>query len=466
MATADSILDVIAGWSGRQRWFGGKSSTPRLSLVGLLELLSDPDKRIVTYLVRDEGEHAEVLYQVPVVYRREPLPSLHHAALGILRDENGQVWHLYDGPHDPDFAELLLTLITTSSPINGENASARGVAFTDLHCRVVNSRVLDGEQSNSSIIYSVESTGEDGNPREHQLICKVFRVLHHGDNPDVVLQSALFAAGSSSVPESVGCLEGEWPDDSAPGERARGHLAFAQEFLAGAADAWRLALTFASEGKDFTGEARAMGVATADIHSTLAEAMSTSEASRLDIERTSADWLGRMVAALTEVPELGVCRDAIVALFARATSVPWPRLQRIHGDLHLGQVLHLPDGTWAIIDFEGEPLRPLAERSHLDVPLRDVAGMLRSFSYVAGALPDAPGVLEWAGACRSAFLDGYSERADLDVRVNPVLLDAFELDKALYETVYEARNRPSWLSVPVAAVRRLADKASRSSLQG
>jgi 1,4-alpha-glucan branching enzyme len=138
-------------------------------------------------------------------------------------------------------------------------------------------------------------------------------------------------------------------------------------------------------------------------------------------------------------------------------------LQQVHGDYHLGQVLHAPERGWVLLDFEGEPLRPLAERLEPDLALRDVAGMLRSFDYAAGhaslGLPeDDPAVLaaqRWALQAREAFLAGYAERSGHDLDRDAALLRALELDKALYEVVYETRNRPDWVPNPVRAVRRL-----------
>lgn len=107
-----------------------------------------------------------------------------------------------------------------------------------------------------------------------------------------------------------------------------------------------------------------------------------------------------------------------------------------------------------MIDFEGEPARPLAERRMPQPIERDVAGMLRSFDYAAhSAESPAP---DWAAACRAAYCTGYAEVSGVDPRTDPVLLRAFETDKAVYEVVYEARHRPDWLPVPLSAVRRLA----------
>jgi predicted trehalose synthase len=183
----------------------------------------------------------------------------------------------------------------------------------------------------------------------------------------------------------------------------------------------------------------------------------------------------RCSQTLREVPVLAKHQGAIEAVFTRAESAVWPRLQRIHGDFHLGQVLDVQGRGWVLLDFEGEPLRTLRERTRPDVPLRDVAGMLRSFSYVAGAMTattaappgsagdpsitsttdPVPTISEWATACRVAFLGGYAQRSGLKLAEQSALLDAFELDKALYEAVYESRNRPAWLPIPLAAVERL-----------
>ncbi|HEU5000983.1 MAG TPA: hypothetical protein VFT68_18750, partial [Lapillicoccus sp.] len=115
------------------------------------------------------------------------------------------------------------------------------------------------------------------------------------------------------------------------------------------------------------------------------------------------------------------------------------------------------------VDFEGEPLRPLHERVRPDLALRDVAGMLRSFDYVGGSVelsePDRS-AREWVAATRAAFLEGYTEVTHLDATEVAPVLRALELDKALYEVIYEVRNRPSWLGIPTAAVERLVSDTS------
>ena len=451
MAAQLTIVQALVEWVGAQRWFLG-GGMPRLTLDSSVSLHEDTDIRVMILIVSDGVGAAAVRYQVPVVLRRKRREDSDLGFINVITDDAHNSWFFYDGPEDPAFTSRLLDLLIIGGEFHSDDArvfAARGSAPTGGS---LTSRVLHGEQSNTSIVYS----SDEGCP---PIICKIFRMLHHGENPDVVVQSALFAAGSASVPTIVGSVSGEWPDGSQPTGRAHGHLAFAQRFLEGATDGWTCALDAAFDSVDFSEHARQMGVATADVHATLATVMPSHVANEENIAHTVSAWQRRLDAAITEVSELETVRNSIEALYSRAEAASWPRLQRIHGDLHLGQVLRDLQGAWTIIDFEGEPMRPLEERSRPDLPLRDVAGMLRSFDYVSGSQPQSEGIVEWARSCRQAFIDGYCARSGTDVRLNSDLLTALEMDKALYEVVYEARNRPAWLTIPVAAVRRLARSA-------
>jgi len=406
---------VLEGWIAHQRWYTAKGSSPRLRTVAR----SDG-----TRLVLDDAPTGPVLYQVPVT----------SAADGSLRDATT----------DPVWVASL------AARIDADPDSLRPIGT------VTSSRVLSGEQSNTSVICDTDS-GD-------QVIVKVFRVLHHGDNPDVTTQLALSAAGSTRVPRVSGALRGSWPDPGRPDGTATGHLAFAQEFLPGLEDAWRVALRDARQGTSFTTGADRLGEALADVHRTLARALPTEPADDARRSAAVATMHARLDAAAAEAPAIAERVDAVRAVYDRAAAVAWPDLQRIHGDLHLGQVLAAPEPRgWVFLDFEGEPLRPLTERSLPDVTLRDVAGMLRSFDYVAGALAqDAEPVDagEWALAARSAFVDGYERGTGAELGAHRELLDAFELDKAVYEVVYETRNRPGWVGIPLAAVTRLATRSA------
>ncbi|MCU1579675.1 MAG: phosphotransferase [Rhodoglobus sp.] len=451
--------ELIAAWISLQRWYANKGALPQLEEIGSWQLAAEePGVEIVTHLFIDHTLGKPALYQVPLAYRARRLAD-DRSLVGVI---DGRF--AYDGPHDPAYTSALLALITGELEVNGDRTWVLGNHAgepTPVARRV--SRVLTGEQSNTSIVFEPESG--IGAP----IICKVFRTLHDGDNPDVELQSALAAAGSDAVPRPVGDVLAEWNDRGQPSGRARGHLAFAQEFLPGAEDAWVVACAAAALGTDFSAEAYALGVATAGVHATLAATMATRETTQHDIDAVIALMHGRLATAIGEVPALAHHAAALEAVFATAATVSWPAQQRIHGDLHLGQVLSVPARGWVLVDFEGEPLRPMRERSRLDSPIRDVAGMLRSFDYVAGSLSvagaagsdyDAERAHSWAARARAAFERGYSEASGCDLAENRALVDAFEIDKALYETVYEARNRPGWLRIPVAAIERLSARSA------
>ena len=460
------VPDYLEAWMTRQRWYAGKSRTPKLEVIGGFGL-ADPSGTAVirVYLVLDHARHP-ALYQVPLTERSEPLPNAESALVASFDVETGHRY-IYDGPHDPAFAEALLRLVLdggeaheTDGPAGGNSGGplvARGHhAAYSAPVQFLSSRVLAGEQSNSSIIFQTATV--DGTPST-PIICKLFRALHNGDNPDVTLTEALGAAGSTVAPRSIGHVTGLWTDSGMPDGIASGHLAF----LPGVEDAWRVAVRAAEVAEDFTDRARALGVTTAEMHEALHSALPSRATTPSDIATTVASMRYRFELAAAEVPELAEYRPALEAIYRESAASPWPALQRIHGDFHLGQVLAVPGRGWVVLDFEGEPMRPMSERSLPDIPLRDVAGMLRSFDYVAGSFALAhPGesAAAWASACRRAFLDGYIERSGLDLRAHRAVLDAFEIDKALYEALYEARNRPGWLAIPTAAIARLIERST------
>lgn len=460
-----TVPEYLEPWMTAQRWFAGKSRKPSFEVVGEFGL-TDPTgaASIRVLFVLDRAEHP-LLYQVPLTERIAELTDGERALVATIDSVDGPRY-IYDGPQDPAFAEALFRLILDdgrAEQLPESIVTAIGHhAVTATAATVRSSRILGGEQSNTSIIF--ETVGADGSPTS-PIICKLFRALHDGDNPDVVLTEVLGAAGSRVAPRSIGHLTGQWPDSGKLHGVATGHLAFAQEFLPGVEDAWRVALRAAESGEDFGRRARALGVTTAEMHETLAAALPSRATTPADIAIVVASMRRRFELAATEVPSLAEYRGALETVYRAAAESPWPGLQRIHGDFHLGQVLAVPERGWVVLDFEGEPLRPMTERSQPDIPLRDVAGMLRSFDYVAGSYGlSYPGesATEWASVCRRAFVDGYIERSGRDLREHRAVLDAFEIDKALYEAVYEARNRPDWLSIPTDAIARLVERTISS----
>lgn len=404
--------DDLGAWAARQRWYAGKSHEPAFRILD-----EQPVAGATRYLLMDDGGALPTLYQVPLA--RVSTPTEHDEV--VTRDGD---LYVVDAARRPEYTVAALAAM-------GVEAGA-----------VTGSRVLTGEQSNTSIVFDV-----DGEPR---IILKLFRTLHHGENPDVTVQRVLSAGGSPYVPHFFGSADAEWPDVGRPSGRARGTLGFAQEFLPGVRDGWAVALDSARDDSDFTAAARELAVAVAGIHGALGASLGTQDADAESVGATGAAWERRLRIAAAEIPAVATRVDAIGEVYRAALSRPWPRLQRIHGDLHLGQVLSAPTGGWRIVDFEGEPLRPMAERALPDLPPRDVAGMLRSFDYAGAVARGAEGA-DWARRCREAFVEAY-RGAPGAVELDPDLLRALVLDKAVYECVYEARNRPDWLPVPLAGI--------------
>jgi maltokinase len=445
-----ALDQLLAAWMPHQRWFATKGlTTAQARTVAAVDLDPGSQGRPTIRLVEVDG----VSYQVPLTGYRTEQPQLAAALVGVLPVEAGGCW-VYDGPHDPAFVRPWLTVLAARAPGPATPAlSLRGVTFAGP-VRVpadALSRVLSGEQSNTSVIVG------------RQVIVKLFRVVAAGENPDVLVQTALAAAGCERVAYPVGAVEAT-AVDPVDGRTTRAHLAYACEFLPDSQDAWRAAVAAVQAGQPFVEQAHELGVATAQVHATLAQVMPRTTADPSAMAALADGLLARLDWACGQAEVLHPFRGAATrVLEAVRQVVDAPDLQQVHGDYHLGQVLHSATRGWVLLDFEGEPLRPLAERTTPDLALRDVAGMLRSFDYAAGhvsiARPDddpaAAAARAWAAAARAAFVEGYRDGGGRDPDGDTVLLSALELDKALYEVVYEARNRPTWVPIPIAAVQRL-----------
>ncbi|WP_431218582.1 maltokinase N-terminal cap-like domain-containing protein [Leifsonia xyli] len=436
------LTELVGAWMRRQRWYSTKSVEPRLRLLASFDVEpADPDIRIVTHFFCDDAPRTPRVYQVPVVARA----SRDGDEAALIGEAGGR--YLYDAPTEESYVASLVALMTGAERSEGRDAHAQGHTLGE-RLVVRSSRRLTGEQSNTSIVGELD----DGRP----VLIKVFRVVQDGENPDVSTLAALTAGGSRRTPALLGWLTGQWP--TADGGTASGELALMQDFVPGAEDGWELAVSAAERGEDFTERAFQLGSGTAELHRLMAEVLPTTPASRDDVALALDGMFRRLTVTTTEVPEVEELRAGIASVYEQAAAAPLPLLQRIHGDLHLGQVLYSPQRGWQFIDFEGEPLRPLAERALPDATMRDVAGMLRSFDYVAGSLAQRDTPIDasaWAADARRAYLAGYASVAGPEMEEFGRLLDAFELDKAVYEIAYEARHRPSWIPIPFAAVQRL-----------
>jgi maltokinase len=455
MIDSNALRPLVQRWLPTQRWFGGKGRNATIDVAPLATLGTGatPVELWTAEVDYDDGTHET--YQLPLVAHSEPVESLDHVSLGSIESPEGPLW-VYDALHDKE---------VTSAWLDGihDERSAGGVRFrrfvdADQIVSDQPSLVLTGEQSNTSMMYG------------DAVIVKVFRRLQDGINPDIEIHEALGKLGATHVARLVGAME----QDTGTSTRA---LAMAQEYLTTATDGWELAKASVRDllaeadlhadeaGGDFAGEAHRLGQAVASIHADLATAFGVTSLARADVTARADAMRARLDAAVDVVGELADLADGLRSVYAEfEASTETLQSQRIHGDLHLGQALRTVH-RWVVIDFEGEPMADLASRRLPDTPLRDIAGMLRSFEYAGhhrlvevGSDPQlAYRAAEWAERNRSAFCDGYTEAAGRDPRDHAAVLRAFEADKAVYEAVYEARNRPTWLPIPLASLARLAD---------
>jgi maltokinase len=479
-ALPDGVVELLSDYLGRQRWFGGDGPPERAALRVLdaseLTATAGGAHRLLWAIVgvaggqrRDEGAEsdqggadaaaeagsgsgsgsgaADADADVPAMTRYQVLigerPNGEHAeflkghepsVLGSVGDR-----YYYDAVVDPELALAWLRVVTDGS------LSAERV------------RPVNAEQSNTSLVF------------DDKLIAKLFRRLHEGPNPDVVVTEALAGVGFAHVAQPAAV----WRKDGTD-------LAFVQQFLAGGTEGWALALTslrdlysFRCEspgeaGGDFAHEASRLGQVTGEMHLAMAEAF--------NVDRDEFREVG-WPAILSEIEEQ--LRSVVGAAFSgsgeglmealRAVTDPGPAI-RVHGDYHLGQVMRT-DAGWFVLDFEGEPARAMSERLAFTSPFKDVTGMLRSFHYAARfallererheqeeLLPQAE---RWEQHNRQAFLDGYFGTPGIGAllperpEVRQAVSLALELQKALYELAYEQAYRPTWTAIPTEAINRI-----------
>jgi maltokinase len=440
---ADTLRGALAGYLPRQRWFGGDEADAAAVEVVSVDAMRHEWPGLVQAMVRVPSHGSVSLYQVLLGLRpsgtREPfLDGRPEAVLGELDSELGPAV-LYDAPLDP---ELALSLLARAAP--------------DEHAE--RARPLGSEQSNTSVVF------------DERLVMKLFRRVAEGPNPDVEVSRALAGVGFLGVPRPVG----EW-------STAGGHVAVVSEFLAGGTDGFQLALTSLRDlydargapeeaGGDFGPDAARLGLVTGEMHVALAAAFGVSAAD-------PDAWLRDMAAQVSRTSHPGFDVAAVEAVEARLRSVDVGPAIRVHGDFHLGQVMRT-DAGWYVLDFEGEPARPVEERRRPSAALRDVAGMLRSFHYAAEVGlreygGDADGEVHglaqaWERHNRSSFLEGYLAVPGIDAvlpsttRARDEVLRAFEVDKAVYEVGYEASHRPEWVGIPLFAIERILEEVARA----
>jgi predicted trehalose synthase len=456
---ADAVPhDALAAWVVEQRWFSSKSRSASEFRVLDVVALGGEDPLVVIVIAEarfDAGTHD--LYQVPIAVR--PRSSGWQAS--VIHETAEHV--VYDALVDDAADAVLARQFTAGTTIERPSGCVRfhwdaEVAPPSAQPAM---RTMGAEQSNSSVVL------------DERLALKVFRRIQPGVNPELEMLRFLAARAFPNIAALTGWY-------TYAGELMDATLGVVQRYIGGSRDGWELALEALSSGDGgFLDRLGELGAATGRMHTALAgssddPAFAPEEPTLENLALLTAsldEQIERVFGDLPDRPELEALagrgdelRDHLQSLSHVGVG---GRLIRIHGDYHLGQTVYGPH-DWVILDFEGEPARPLVDRRRKRSPLRDVAGMLRSIAYAAAAatmlrgaaVPDA-----WEQDARTRFLDGYM--ANVDPAILPAggpalekLLAIFELERAVYELRYEIDNRPDWVGIPVACILRLLGQSA------
>ncbi|MDY5585532.1 MAG: phosphotransferase [Arcanobacterium sp.] len=449
-----ALTSLINDWIRHERWYSGDRKNPDCEILFTTPLDNRESVLTILLIIRS----ADVQQILPLTFVPQQKSEVSELNL------SSEAAHLGTVQLGPDTYRVIdataleagqKALLKTAFGVNSFASTATQLLTNKLRGDFSTlpeiSRIskISSEQSNTSIAYhfsTPDSSGATG------LMLKVFRILQEGENPDIELQVVLDRSGSNTVPKHYASVSFTNQNIT------HADLLMVQEFISEATDAWQLFQQELERAPSYPQEAttiRELGTLTAAIHHTLAEQLPTFEYSPQAKLIAYEHWLTQLKQAIKVAPALQNYAEAIENIFASAVDINWPIAQRIHGDYHLGQVLRSNHGNWTALDFEGEPLKPISERTQPSLALRDIAGMLRSFDYAAGSaeLSGHPvtSTRPWAEAAKQLFLEGYGPLSIPE----QTLLKALIIDKALYEVIYEATYRPRWLQIPLNGIKLL-----------
>ena len=447
---------VLLGTIASQRWFGGKSKDvldARVLDAGVAP--GEPPILAIAIVEVRYGLQTHELYHLPLGFR----PSADSWKQSAVAETEG--WVAYDAIADPELARRIFDLMRTGATLETPEATIIFRSTGDLPAEVETARPMGSEQSNSSLVL------------DERYALKLYRRIAPGMNPELEMLRFLTERGF----EHTAALEGYVAYEGRPLEAT---LALLQEFVPAKGDGWDLALDSLERGEpDWIPEhARRLGEVTALLHNALASdpadphfAPEDPSTEALALLSASVDEeIEHVFTSLPDSPALEQVRgrgEEVRDHLRLLTNIGHVgRVIRTHGDYHLAQALWTSEGDWLILDFEGEPARAVPERRRKTSPLRDVAGMLRSFAYAASAAKIQRGVDPpegWEERCRTLFLDGYIDTVEPSLLPSTRdqverLLAVFELEKAVYELRYELHNRPDWVAIPVAGILRMLEQ--------
>jgi maltokinase len=447
--------DRLAEWLLDRRWFGAKARD--VAQIHVLDVVAIPGgpPALASALVEARfpgGTHD--VYQLLLGLRPDGFDE------GVVGEVDGVT--IYDAFADPEACNRLGRLLREGAEVHGERARIEFHWLADLEPPREGARVraIGAEQSNTSIVF------------DDALVLKAFRRVEAGVNPELEMLRFLTSRGFPNIAPLGGWYQYE-------GGLVDATFGVVQRFVPNARDGWELALDeLGTDPERFVGRLRDLGAVIGRMHTVLA---SDASDPAFAPDEPSDDSLSLLTATIDEEIEQVFLElpddEAVAPIAGHGAEVRdrlqllshvggWGRLIRHHGDLHLGQTILGSDDSWVVLDFEGEPARPLLERRRKRSPLRDVAGMLRSFAYAASASSLQRGVPApegWEERARESFLGGYFEAVDpalLPPGEAPTrtMLTIFELEKAVYELRYELNNRPDWVGIPVAGIARLLEE--------